>query len=277
MSEQNTKLPFELFPLKLERHKDAVCAVNVTRDLLSFVMAYRVDDGLGISALFAVDSDSESTPLRELPDYDLLTKGYSIENRGYKASFGPIVFEMKTNKMGEEAKKKLRNNLIEQRLMQLAENDRFLSIAINSAYFKKTNVLPFVYSVTENEYQSQVKHRKAEQDTARRTGEPMPSDLPAPEVLRDAAWYEKQRELTQRLYAGKAFASQHNIQYRNRVLAWMLNNYELGNGDRVDGVHAFFSVVELAEKFGFTKRTVAEKEKEYMERLQDRAGMKRVI
>lgn len=138
-------------------------------------------------------------------------------------------------------------------------------------------MLPFAYSVTEAEYKTQLSVRKAEQDTARRIGETVPGDLPAPDMLRDAAWYEKQTALFKRLHASKTFASQHNIQYRNRVLAWMLNNWELGNGGRVDGIHAFLSVLELADKYGMTQKTVEEKERDYLARLGDRSGMRRVI
>lgn len=267
----------ELYPLREEKHKDVVAAVHVSRDLLSFLLAYRTDEGLGISALFAVDADAESTPLRELPDYAELVNGRTFEDRGYRVTTGPIVFELKTRGMSEPAKKKLRNNLVEQRLMQLAENDRFLAISINSSGFNKTNVLPFFYSVSPTEYAEQCKRRKAEQDDARRESEQPPSELPPPDVLRDGAWYERQTALLNRLYASKTFASQHNTQYRNRVLAWMLNNWELGNGDRVDGLHAFLAVLELAEKFGMTKKTVEEKERDYMVRLGDRSGLRRVI
>src|SRR5579864_3009060 len=121
----------ELFPLRLDKHKDVVAAVNVTRDLLTFVMAYRVDEGLAIGALFAVDADAESTPLRELPDYEALVRGETHAVSGGHVTTGGVVYEMKTRGMGEEAKVRLRNNLIAMRLMQLAENDRFLAIAIN--------------------------------------------------------------------------------------------------------------------------------------------------
>jgi hypothetical protein len=267
----------QLYPLAEERHKDVVAAVNVNRDLLSFVIAYRTDEGLGYSALFAVDADAETTPLRELPDYADLVKGYSIEDRGYRVHVGPIVFELQTRGMSEEAKTRLRNNLVEQRLMQLAEQDRFLAIAINSPAVAKSNVLPFLYSVTEAEYKKQIDIRKTEQDRARRTGEIIPDDIPAPDMLRDPEWYEHQKKLMTRLYAAKRFASQRNIQYRNRVLAWMLNNWDLGNGGRVDGIHAFLSVIELAEKFGMTEPTIADKERDFMARLSDRSGMRRVI
>ena len=76
----------ELYPLALEHHKDVVAAVNVNRDLLSFLLAYRTEEGLGVSALFAVDADAETTPLRELPDYAELVKGYAIEDRGYRVT-----------------------------------------------------------------------------------------------------------------------------------------------------------------------------------------------
>lgn len=266
----------ELYPLSMDKHKDVVAAVNVTRDLLSFIMAYRVPEGLGISALFAVDADSDDTPLRELPDYSALTSGHEEVVQGYKATYGPIVYELKTARMSEAAKLKLRNNVIENRLMQLAEHDRFLAITINSAAFKKTNVLPFVYSVTENEYRNQQETRKKEQDEARRKNVQVPPDLPAPDVLRDASWYEKQRLLANKLFAAGCFASQKNFQYRNRVLSYMLKNYELGNGDRVDGVHALFSVLELAVKYGLTKKTPADIENEYMKKLRDRSGYKEI-
>lgn len=267
----------ELYPLALERHKDCVAAVNVNRDLISFLLAYRTEEGLGVSALFAVDADAETTPLRELPDYDDLVKGYVIVDRGHRITFGPIVFELQTRGMGESSKTKLRNNLVEQKLMQWAENDRFLAIAINSPACQKTNVLPFLYSVTEAEYRAQVAQRKVEQDTARRTGEAILPDLPAPDMLRDAVWYERQGSLMKKLYAAKTFASQRNIQYRNRILAWMLNNWELNNGGRVDGIHAFLSVLELADKFGMTTKTVEEKERDYLARLGDRSGLRRII
>jgi len=135
-------------------------------------------------------------------------------------------------------------------------------------------LLPFIYSVTEKEYRDQQSIRKGEQEKARRCGEPVPLDLPAPDVLRDAAWYEKQKALLNRLSAEKAFSSQKNIEYRSRILAWMLENWQVENGGRVDGIHALFSVLELAEKFGFTKKTVTQKEDEYMKNLSDRAGMK---
>jgi hypothetical protein len=260
----------------MEKHKDVVAAVNVTKDLLSFVMAYRVPEGLGISAVFAVDADSEDTPLRELPDYSALISGHEEVVQGYKVTYGPIVYELKTARMGELAKMKLRNNVIENRLMQLAEQDRFLAIAINSSAVKKTNVLPFVFSVTENEYRAQQETRKKEQDEARRKNITVPPDLPAPDVLRDAVWYEKQRQLANKLAAVGVFASQKNYQYRNRVLSYMLRNFELNNGGSVDGVHALFSVLELAVKFGLTKKTVAQLEDEYMKKLRDRSGYQEI-
>jgi hypothetical protein len=267
-------LMHELFPLRLEKHKDVVCAVNVTRDLLTFVMAYRTELGLGISALFAVDADAESTPLRELPDYDKLVAGETRQENGYLITKDQIIREMKTRGMGDDAKMRLRNNLIAQHLMMRAETDRFLAIAINSPAVKKTPILPFVFSVTEKEYRDQQSIRKGEQERARRCSEPVPLDLPAPDVLRDAVWYEKQKALLNRLSAEKAFSSQKNIEYRNRILAWMLENWQLENGGRVDGIHALFSVLELAEKFGLTKKTLAQTDNEYMERLQDRSGFK---
>jgi len=260
----------------MAKHKDVVCAVNVTKDLISFISAYRTDDGLGISAVFAVDAESEGTPLRELPDYFELTRGHEEIVGNFKVTYGPTVFEMKTNGMGEAAKLKLRNNIIEQRLMKMAEYDRYLAIAINSSATKRTNVLPFIYSVTENEYRYQQDVRKKEQDEARRKNTPVPPDLPAPDVRRDAAWYEKQRQLANKLAAAGVFASQKNFQYRNRVLTYMMKNYEESNGDRVDAVHALFSVLELAVKYGMTKKTLAEIDKEYMKKLRDRSGCKEI-
>jgi len=265
----------DLYPLSMSAHKDAVAAVNVTRDLVSFVTAYRTEDGLGISALFALDADSEDSPLRELPDYDFLTQGESHKlPDGSEVRIGVTVFEMKTKGMGDAAKAKLRNNMLEQRLMQLADNDRFLAIAINSSAVKKTNCLPFLFSVTPKEFREQQAIRKADQDTARRTGAPIPPDLPAPDVLRDPAWYEKQIDLSKKMLAAGLFASQKNAMYRNRVLRYMAKNYEQETGDRVDGVHALFGVLELATKHGMTKKTISEIEEEYMCKLKDKSGYK---
>ena len=104
----------------------------------------------------------------------------------------------------------------------------------------------------------------------------MPPDVPTPDVLRDGAWYERQRLLANKLSTVGCFASQKNFQYRNRVLSYMLKNYELQNGDRVDGVHALFSVLELAVKYGLTTKTTADIENEYMKKLRDRSGYKEI-
>jgi len=55
-----------------------------------------------------------------------------------------------------------------------------------------------------------------------------------------------------------------------------MKNYEESNGDRVDAVHALFSVLELAVKYGMTKKTLAEIDKEYMKKLRDRSGCKEI-
>jgi hypothetical protein len=254
----------QLYPLRLERHKDAVAAVQLSADMISFVMIYRVPDGLAVSALFSVLADVDNPPLRELPDYHELVHGYAMHDGGYKVEVGGIVQEQYVARMSPDAIQRLQNNIVTQRLLKLAEFDRFLAIAINSPDFAASALLPFQFQTTEVEL-AQLRRLRAEA-RKKKTGQRL-VDVPEPGILRTVAWFEEQRALFQRLLNENAFAAQHNALYRNRVLDYCLENYYANNGLREDAAHAFFAALDLAEQVGLTQKPREQREEEATRKL----------